>query len=118
MAPSGMGVAAAIRQARLRGATPHVLDGAAVRDSAAMLDSVAGTLRFPDDFGHNLTALYDCLTDLSWLPAGEHVLIWGKPSVLRRSDPTGFEAINGALSEAVTDGSEGGARLSVVILSN
>ncbi len=117
-APTGMGVAAAIRAARVRGATPHVLDGTVTETSAAMLEEIARVLEFPEGFGHNLDALYDMLTDLSWLSAGEHVLIWSKPSVLRQSDPTAYDAVGSVLSDAVTDGSPGEASLSVMMLDN
>ncbi|MEU4768224.1 barstar family protein [Actinosynnema sp. NPDC023794] len=40
------------------------------------IGAIAEALSFPDWFGHNLDALHDCLTDLSWLPEGEHVLEW------------------------------------------
>ncbi len=46
------------------------------RTKQAALAAIADALSFPDWFGHNLDALYDCLTDLSWLPEGEHVLEW------------------------------------------
>ncbi|MFT7837457.1 barstar family protein [Saccharothrix sp. BKS2] len=49
---------------------------AGARTRAEVLAAVADALDFPDWFGHNLDALYDCLTDLSWLPPGEHVLVW------------------------------------------
>jgi hypothetical protein len=117
-APTGMGVAAAIRAARVRGATPHVIDGTVVQSSAAMLAEIARALDFPADFGHNLDALYDSLTDLSWLPSGEHVLIWSKPSVLRQADPPGYDAIGSALSDAVSDGQGDTVTLSVFLLTD
>ncbi|WP_229795280.1 barstar family protein [Saccharothrix coeruleofusca] len=51
---------------------------------AEALAAIGEALEFPDWYGHNLDALYDCLTDLSWLPEGEHVLVWergGDPAV-------------------------------------
>ena len=42
----------------------------------AAIEAIADALSFPAWSGRNLDALYDCLTDLSWLPAGEHVLVW------------------------------------------
>ncbi|MFI9006491.1 barstar family protein [Actinosynnema sp. NPDC053489] len=42
----------------------------------AAIDAIADALSFPAWAGRNLDALYDCLTDLSWLPEGEHVLVW------------------------------------------
>ncbi|GLZ34008.1 hypothetical protein Lesp02_61960 [Lentzea sp. NBRC 105346] len=63
----------ALLWARDRGAHPHV---AAQSDGRkAQIAAIAAALSFPDWFGHNLDALYDSLTDLSWLEKGEHVLI-------------------------------------------
>jgi hypothetical protein len=46
-----------------------------VRDKAALLGAVARALDFPDWFGGNWDALEDCLTDLSWSRARDHVLL-------------------------------------------
>ncbi|MEU4802668.1 barstar family protein [Actinosynnema sp. NPDC023587] len=46
------------------------------RSKSAALAAIGQALDFPDHYGQNLDALYDCLTDLSWLPPGEHVLVW------------------------------------------
>lgn len=40
-----------------------------------VLASLATSLGFPDWFGHNLDALMDCLTDLSWCPAEAYALL-------------------------------------------
>ena len=44
-------------------------------NKADFLARVAVALHFPDWFGHNWDALADCLTDLSWLPAGGYVVL-------------------------------------------
>lgn len=49
---------------------------AGARGRREAIAAIAEALDFPDWFGHNLDALYDSLTDLSWLPEGEHVLVW------------------------------------------
>ena len=49
----------------------HIL----VSEKKAAIAAIAEALDFPDWFGQNLDALYDSLTDLSWLPAGEYVLV-------------------------------------------
>jgi hypothetical protein len=41
-----------------------------------IIGAIAEVMHFPHWFGFNLDALYDSLTDLSWLPEGEHVLTW------------------------------------------
>lgn len=45
-------------------------------DKAALMRNIATALRFPEWFGANWDALEDCLSDLSWLPANEYVLVF------------------------------------------
>jgi RNAse (barnase) inhibitor barstar len=87
-------------EARRRGAIPHLVDGSRVHGKLEMIDAIADALSFPDSFGRNLDALNDCLTDLSWLPEGEHVLIWSAPHVLHTADPYTYQVILDVLAEA------------------
>lgn len=96
-------------QAHARGAYPHVLAGRPA-DKLSTLDAIAAALSFPDWFGRNLDALYDCLTDLSWLPAGEHVLIWGGSDALKDAEPRAYLAIRSVLSDAERALAPGGDR--------
>lgn len=41
-----------------------VLDGQEIKDKEMLHDRLAISLHFPDWYGRNLDALYDCLTDL------------------------------------------------------
>ena len=95
--PDSMTVAA---EAKARGAYSHVLDGSAQEDKLGTLDAIAEALSFPAYFGRNLDGLYDCLTDLSWLPSGEHVLIWVASDVLKGADPRAYLAVHSTLSDA------------------
>jgi RNAse (barnase) inhibitor barstar len=107
-------------QARARGAYPHVIDGGC-SDRAATVDAIAAALSFPDWFGRNLDALYDCLTDLSWLPAGEHVLIWVGADGIKQADPRAYLAIHSVLSDAqralAPAGDRAGTRRLTVVLA-
>ena len=47
-----------------------------VAGKAALMERIARALRFPEWFGGNWDALEDCLSDLSWLDAAGHVLIF------------------------------------------
>ena len=58
----------ALRVARI------ALEGA--QGKAALMERIARALGFPEWFGGNWDALEDCLTDLSWLDGGGHVLIF------------------------------------------
>jgi RNAse (barnase) inhibitor barstar len=80
----------------------HLVDGRTFTSKAAALKGIAAALSFPDYFGANLDALFDSLRDLSWLPAGEHVLVWTHPDVLRSADQTAYAGITGTLADAVT----------------
>lgn len=82
----------------------HPIDGTRIRTKAEFMAEVAAALSFPDWFGHNLDALYDSLRDLSWLPAGEHVLVWSAPEVLAAADPEAHLAIREVLLDATEPG--------------
>ncbi|MTD58879.1 barstar family protein [Amycolatopsis pithecellobii] len=96
-------------QARARGAYLHVMAGHPV-DKLSTMDAIATALSFPEWFGRNLDALYDCLTDLSWLPSGEHVLIWSGSDELKAADPRAYLAIRSVLSDAERAMAPGGDR--------
>ena len=42
----------------------HVIDCTAIENAAQLHQVLAQALRFPAWYGHNLDALYDCLTDI------------------------------------------------------
>ena len=52
-----------------------VLDGTVAATRAGFFQEIARVLTFPDYFGRNWDAVYDCLTDLSWLPAAGYALV-------------------------------------------
>src|SRR5215211_2420496 len=52
-----------------------VLDGNKAGTRAGFFQEIAGALHFPDYFGRNWDAVYDCLTDFNWLPADGYVLV-------------------------------------------
>lgn len=82
----------------------HTIDGSGIRSKGEFYAAVAAALSFPDWFGRNLDALHDCLRDLSWLPPGEHVLVWAEPEVFERADPAGYEAVTSVLTDATEPG--------------
>lgn len=88
----------ALADARERGAMAHLMS--AITSKAGALDVIGAALNFPTWYGHNLDALYDCLIDLSWQPAGEHVLIWAGHRRLEAVDPDGYRAILAVLDAA------------------
>ena len=47
---------------------------AGIRSTKALLEELYQRLHFPDYFGSNWDALWECIRDLSWLPPGPVVL--------------------------------------------
>jgi RNAse (barnase) inhibitor barstar len=52
-----------------------VLDGTDAATRSGFFQELARSLDFPDYFGRNWDAVYDCLTDFNWLPADGYVLV-------------------------------------------
>ncbi|RTL54943.1 MAG: hypothetical protein EKK46_07445 [Rhodocyclaceae bacterium] len=52
---------------------PINLRRAATRED--LLDAIARDMAFPEWFGHNYDALYDCLCDLGWRPAQGYLML-------------------------------------------
>lgn len=52
-----------------------LLDGKDMASLSEMLSCIAKHLRFPDYFGGNMNALYDCLGDLEWISASSYLLV-------------------------------------------
>ncbi|WP_370947871.1 barstar family protein [Amycolatopsis sp. cg5] len=111
----------AVAEARARGAYPHVVDGKHAVDKLSAMDAIAAALSFPKHFGRNLDALYDSLTDLSWLQPGEHVLIWPGSDRLKETDPKAYLAVRAVLSDAqralAPSGDRSDDRLLTVVLT-
>ena len=113
---SGETAQAAADAAFARGGYPHRVDGTRTLDKLSALDAIGEALSFPSYFGRNLDALYDMLTDLSWLPAGEHVLIWAGSDGLKAAEPKAYLAVRSVLSDAQRAMGSGERRLTVVLV--
>ncbi|MFC4942206.1 barstar family protein [Pseudonocardia sp. GCM10023141] len=98
---------------RRRGATVGVVG--TVTSKAAALAAIGRALRFPDYYGQNLDGLEDCVRDLSWLPAGAIVLVWGGDGVLRRADPPSHASILEILTDAAADSGAGERPLRLIL---
>jgi RNAse (barnase) inhibitor barstar len=107
--------ARALAQARHRGALVHLVGP--VTSKAEALDAIGVALNFPAWYGRNLDALYDCLINLSWQDAGEHVLVWVGHRQLEAADPDGYRAVLAVLDEATgaSSGASSEGRLSVLL---
>lgn len=63
------------------------------KDKESVLGGLGRTLRFPDWYGANLDALYDCLTDPDWHPASGQVLLISGLNGLQSADPDGYSLL-------------------------
>jgi RNAse (barnase) inhibitor barstar len=64
-----------VAAAEANGFAAYRIDLATARDKDGLLTTVAGTMGFPEWFGHNLDALADCLGDMEWRSADGYLVI-------------------------------------------
>ena len=79
------------RKAQKQGWNCAHVDLAGCLEKDEMLRRIAQTLGFPNWFGGNWDALFDCLADLSWRPAAGHVLLLEHADLLRQEAPEVFD---------------------------
>jgi len=96
-----------------RGMTVVPIRLAPVRDKKAFLNAVAQALRFPDYFGHNWDAFYDCLIELARGDGGTLMLL-REVSNFARTEPEEFAAALAALRDAADYWKEKGKVLIVI----
>lgn len=80
------------------------LDGRNMSNSVEMYNEFASLFKFPDYFGRNLNALFDCLTDLEWLPAEGYLLVIKNAGCLLKNEPD--ESLFGLISTLQNVGRE------------
>jgi RNAse (barnase) inhibitor barstar len=68
-----------------------------------VLQQLGAALAFPDWYGANFDALFDCLTDPDWLPATGIVLFLGGTAKLHQADPEGYATLLDVFQAAADD---------------
>jgi RNAse (barnase) inhibitor barstar len=71
-----------------------------VSDKASLLHEIGAAVGFPEYFGMNWDALYDCLTDMSWRPAAGYVLLLAGIRPLTRNSNMDFDVVTRVLDSA------------------
>jgi hypothetical protein len=90
----------------------HVVDLAGCETKADLLERAAAALAFPEWFGHNWDAWFDCLTDFSWQPAASgHVLLLRQASGLRQAAPESLDTALAIVEDAALVWAARGTRL-------
>jgi hypothetical protein len=69
----------------------------------AVLARLGNGLDFPDWYGHNLDALKDCLTDLSWVAAAGYVLIIDHAGPFHLREPEDFAVLGDVFLAAIAE---------------
>lgn len=98
-----------------RGMSAAVADLAGCHDKEELLARLAVALEFPDWFGRNWDALFDCLADLSWLPDGDHVFVLLDTAELRRHAPEAFDTALSIMQDAAAVWARRGRLLRVLV---
>ena len=73
------------------------------KDGPTTLRQLGKICQFPDWYGANFDALYDCLTDLDWRPAQGLVLQISGLDTLGNSDPDALATLLEVLRSAAAD---------------
>ena len=94
--------------AKAAGFAAFAADLGAAATLEAAFPILAQALDFPDWFGHNLDALMDCLTDMSWAPARGYLLLLSGTAPLAKADPDGFASLLEVLAGAIEPWREDG----------
>ncbi|MFK4598789.1 barstar family protein [Streptomyces pristinaespiralis] len=76
------------------------LNGQDMHDEDSAFQQFWECLKFPDYFGWNWDALYDCLRDLQWLSVDRYILIVESADNALSGDPVAREALFRALWRA------------------
>jgi RNAse (barnase) inhibitor barstar len=84
-------------------------------DRSDFLERVARPLAFPDWFGFNWDALFDCLADLSWQPAEAYLLILENADDFQREAPEAFAVATTILADAASVWQKRGVEFRVLI---
>jgi hypothetical protein len=79
---------------------------------------LAAALAFPDWFGHNWDAFFDCLVDLGWQPrAGGYVVLLRHVAELRAAAPEALDTAFAICDDAARVWAERGVHFRVLVES-
>ena len=87
-----------VRRLRAEGAIVRVVPAGADKDET--LARFGDALRFPDWYGHNYDALFDCLLGLVHAAREPVHLVWDGTAPLREEHPDVFDTVVRLLSDA------------------
>jgi RNAse (barnase) inhibitor barstar len=77
-------------------------------DKEHLLAAIAKSLKFPEWFGHNLDALADCVSDMSWRPADGYVVLLEHCDGIHGKAEDDFVSVLNIFEQAAVDWREQG----------
>jgi RNAse (barnase) inhibitor barstar len=89
-----------VQQTPGRQAIVRVIRGAKSRTAAELFDEFGAALQLPDYFGENWDALFECLTDLEWLPGDAYLLGVTDGDLVLDREPQQFRTLLDVLERA------------------
>ncbi len=95
--------ARSIQQAPGRQAIVRLIRGRKAGTEAALFDEFGAALQFPDYFGENWDALFECLCDLEWLAGDAYLLFITDGELVLEREPKEFKNLIEVLARAAEE---------------
>ncbi len=102
-------------EAAMRGAQCLRVDLEGCADKQELLARISDALAFPDWFGGNWDALFDCLNDMSWMPAEGYLLVLENADEFLRDSPDAFAVARSIFEDAAAAWHARGVEMSVLV---
>ena len=77
------------------------IDGQAIRNKSAFIETCAKVMNFPSYFGNNWDAFEECLTDLEWYSSSKYILFYDNLNNFSQADPKQCEVARDIFQSAV-----------------
>ncbi len=83
-----------------------VVDGDNIKDKDSFLREFSAQLSFPEYFGFNLDAFYDCITDMSWVNLENgflngFLIVYKNAHIFRTAQPEDWQQASAILLDAL-----------------
>jgi RNAse (barnase) inhibitor barstar len=102
--------------ARAKGMAFFHLEGSKIEKKDQFLNHAAVALKFPDYFGKNWDAFYDCLTDMDWVDAEGYAIYFDHTNAFAEHHESQLETVIELFQDAV-DFWKGEGKSMLVLLS-
>ena len=77
------------------------IDGTEISNKKIFLQKFAELANFPEYFGHNWDAFWECIVDLEWLPASGYIILYENPEIFIASEFSEWKTALDILLKAV-----------------